>query len=217
MCGINGISWTDARLVDEMNTMLLHRGPDDAGIFSDERATLGNRRLAILDLPGGRQPMRRGNLVMTFNGEVYNHIEIREELKTKGQVFDTRSDTEVILAAFAQWGSASVSKFNGMWAFCIYDSDKGAFFISRDRYGIKPVYYRQDAEGRLVFSSEIKPILHTGVPRRVNEQMMRDYLFYGYTDLSSETFFEGVNRLAPTQNLHYDVQSRTLSFSRIEP
>ena len=217
MCGINGISWTDTRLVDEMNTILQHRGPDDSGVFIDGHATLGNRRLSILDIPGGQQPMRRGNLVITYNGEVYNHIGIRDELKTQGQTFNTRSDTEVILAAYAEWGSASVSKFNGMWAICIYDSDRGTFFISRDRYGIKPLYYRQDGEGRLAFSSEIKPILHTGVPRKVNEQMMRDYLFYGYSDMSSETFFEGVNRLMPSQSMHYDVQSRALSFSKVEP
>jgi asparagine synthase (glutamine-hydrolysing) len=197
-----------------MNTMLQHRGPDDSGIFSDEHVTLGNQRLSILDIAGGHQPMRRENLVITYNGEVYNHGEIREELRAKGRTFNTKSDTEVVLEAYAEWGPASVFRFNGMWALCVYDSDEGALFISRDRYGIKPVYYRQDEEGRLVFSSEIKPILRTGVPKRVNERMMRDYLFYGYTDFSSETFFEGVNRLMPSRNLHYEIESRTLEESK---
>ena len=125
MCGIAGFNWPDNVLIEHMTQVMRHRGPDDQGVYLDDNVSLGHRRLSILDLSEkGHQPMIGFNFVIVFNGEIYNFKEIREELKAKGYKFCSDTDTEVILASYHQWGADCVNKFNGMWAFCIYDKQK---------------------------------------------------------------------------------------------
>jgi asparagine synthase (glutamine-hydrolysing) len=215
MCGINGLAWRDEELMSRMNRCLAHRGPDDEGVFADAMVTLGNRRLAIIDLSSqGHQPMQYGDLVITYNGEVYNYRELRDELILLGYKFGSNSDTEVILAAYKAWGSSCVRRFEGMWAFCIYDRGAGKLFLSRDRFGIKPLYYMLTPGRRLVFSSEIRGILQAGVERRPNDEMIFDFLYWGNVDHTEETFFKGILRLLPAQNMLYSLPDGKLELEK---
>ncbi len=218
MCGINGFDWEDTTLASRMNSSIRHRGPDDTGVFCDRRVTLGNNRLAIIDLsPAGHQPLHyvRGTdkVWITYNGEIYNFEEVREELVSKGYSFNSRSDTETILAAYLEWGPSCVNRFNGMWAFAIYDVAKGIIFFSRDRFGIKPLYYHL-GEGGLIFSSEVKGIAAAGVQLRPCEQAIFNFLYMGYQDEGEQTFFEGIRRLLPGHNAVYDLSSKSLKRER---
>src|SRR5579863_106197 len=161
MCGIAGIVSFEAPasmdVLKAMNQRIVHRGPDDGGewLSTDGRIGLANRRLAIIDLsPAGHQPMLSpdGSRCLAFNGEIYNYRELRRELASLGQVFRTQTDTEVILAAYAQWGEASVEHFNGMFAFALWDARRDVLFAARDRFGEKPFYYAT-LPGRIVFAS----------------------------------------------------------------
>jgi len=159
MCGISGFNFEDEKKVAAMNAALAHRGPDGEDVLVKNGVSLGHRRLAILDVSQrGAQPMHYKHLTIVHNGEVYNYLELREELEACGHSFTTETDTEVILAAFNEWGSACVERFNGMWAFCIYDEKENMLFLSRDRFGVKPLYYYLK-DGVFVFASEIKAIL----------------------------------------------------------
>ncbi len=184
MCGIAGIFGIkdkdqSAVIIQQMNDRIAHRGPDDQGTYTDEFVALGHRRLAILDLsPAGHQPMHSldGNIEIIFNGEIYNFMEIRE--KIDNYEFKTRSDTEVIIAAYLKWGKECVHQFNGMFAFAIWDKNKKELFIARDRLGIKPVYYYLDGSV-LYFSSEIRSLLASGkVPKKINRNALADYFTY---------------------------------------
>ena len=160
MCGIFGtINYriSEEKALDCLNRMI-HRGPDGYGIWQEDGVTLGHRRLSILDLSeNGRQPMSYadGRYEITFNGEVYNFIEIRRELMSKGYTFKSDTDTEVIIAAFIEWGEKCLDMFNGMWTFAIWDRLEKKMFISRDRFGIKPLYIANQG-GRIAFASEMK-------------------------------------------------------------
>ena len=166
MCGIAGIinfnqTSVSEQLIRTMMETIKHRGPDDEGIFMEDPIGMGFVRLSILDLSAsGHQPMFSPDqrYVCTFNGEIFNYIELREELKLLGHVFKTNTDTEVLLAAFAAWGEACLDKFNGMWALAIYDRHKKTAFLARDRYGIKPFYYLHTDE-YFAYASEIQPLL----------------------------------------------------------
>lgn len=204
MCGLagifsqKGISSNDIEAVKCMCERLKHRGPDDEGLFHNENCVLGHRRLAIIDLStAGRQPFvsddNRYHLI--FNGEIYNYIELRKELQHLGWQFRTNTDTEVLLKAFQQYGDACLSRFNGMFAFVIYDSQKQSLFLARDRIGIKPFYYFI-ADSTLYFASEIKSLLTVPSLRTsVNYQSVFDYLVFNRTDILDETFFNGITRL----------------------
>ena len=166
MCGISGIINFDqeaisAQKIRSMMAIMKHRGPDDEGLFLEGNTGLGFVRLSILDLsPAGHQPMFSPDerYVLAFNGEIFNYIELREELKTLGHAFKSNTDSEVLLTAYLEWGEACLHRFNGMWAFAIYDRQEKSLFIARDRYGIKPLYYLQT--GRFfAFASEIPPLL----------------------------------------------------------
>ncbi len=198
-----------------MNRLIEHRGPDDQGSHVEDGMSLGSLRLAIIDLsPSGHMPMRYerdGKEVwITYNGEIYNFEELRSELTGFGYRFASRSDTEVILAAYLQWGTDCVDRFNGMWAFAILDRSKNLLFLSRDRFGIKPLYLHYDGSD-LIFSSEIKALLAHGIPRKPNDQAVFDYLYYGLHDHRQETFFDGISRLMQGQNATFDLQSRKLN------
>src|ERR1700680_3911609 len=197
MCGIAGF-WgpPDSALLAAMTVSLRHRGPDDDGQYEDQVGSLGFRRLSIIDLEHGNQPMSMdgGRLQMVYNGEVYNYRELRVELETHGHTFHTASDTEVVLNAYAHWGTECFRRFNGMWALAILDERATApkLVLARDHFGIKPLFYARH-RGRIVFASEIKAILQDETfPREVDDQQMYEYLRFGLFDHNDGTFFRGV-------------------------
>jgi asparagine synthase (glutamine-hydrolysing) len=212
MCGISGIvdpREQDAaelkRLVSDMTLAIAHRGPDGEGLYADTQAALGHRRLAILDLSdAAAQPMRSldGNLVLVFNGEIYNFVELRQELAALGHHFTSSGDTEVLLKAYEQWGAGCVERFNGMWAFAIWDRRSRKLFLSRDRLGVKPLYYAEQG-GRLHFSSEVGGLRAVLDLRDANQAKLHDYLAYGYRTNDGETFYAGVRELPPGCNLQW--------------
>ena len=179
---------------------LRSRLPAIDALGTESRASLGfgHRRLSIIDCtPSGHQPMSDANgmLWLVYNGEVYNYIELRAELEAKGHVFRTRSDTEVILAAYAEWGRACLERFNGMWAFCLWDRRRGELFCARDRFGVKPFYYRRDGM-TFAFASEIKALLATmPATPAVNEVVAYDYLQSNLVEHTPETMFAGIEQL----------------------
>ncbi len=218
MCGISGIINFNNKLVEETNIRIMmhkmkHRGPDDEGLFIDKNVGLGFVRLSILDLsPAGHQPMysHDNRFVIIFNGEVYNYIEIREELKEKYK-FRTGTDTEVILAAYQEWGEHCLDRFNGMFAFVIFDTKTKELFGARDRFGIKPFYYYFDDE-RFLFASEIKSILPLLEKKEANDQIIYDYLLFNRTDHTEETFFKGIRKLQHGSWLK--IKNKKLAFER---
>lgn len=189
------------------------RGPDDENSWGNDCISLGHTRLSIIDLTSaGRQPMWNENkdIAIIFNGEIYNFLELKGELRTH-HTYESRTDTEIILHAYEEFGFDCVERLNGMWAFAIYDMKKNILFISRDRFGIKPLYYHWD-DGKLIFSSEIKGILELIVNPTPNDAVIFDFLTYSLTDHSRETFFEGINRVLPGENLILDLNSKVLKF-----
>jgi asparagine synthase (glutamine-hydrolysing) len=218
MCGIAGFSWRDERLVQSMMDTLRHRGPDDEGFYADENVSLGHRRLSILDLSElGRQPMvyERGGrrVIVTFNGEIFNFREIRQALEAKGYRFNTGSDTEVILASYLEWGSECVQQFNGMWAFVLYEPAVRKLFLSRDRFGEKPLHYRL-VDGKLIFASEIKAILAHPVPRRANREAVSEYLYRAEANGRLDSFFQDIVMLPPAHNAMFDLDARRLALHK---
>lgn len=212
MCGIAGFSWKDESLMKAMLEELKHRGPDDEGLYSDDSVTLGHRRLSILDLSHkGHQPMIRddGKLIIVHNGEIYNYKELKNELEDKGYVFESNTDTEVIIYAYKEWGYDCVKRFNGMWSFAIYDKRKNILFLSRDRFGIKPLYY-YNKEGKFIFASEIKAILIHGMPRVPNDRAIFEFLYYNTYDHAEYTFFENIIRLLPGHNLIFHLDNKKI-------
>lgn len=220
MCGISGIIDRNNKAVDRadikaMNDLIVHRGPDNEGYFFGDHFAFGHRRLAIIDLsPEARQPMTYdGKYTIVYNGEVYNYIEIKEKLRNQGYAFQTKSDAEVILAAYEHWGYDCVKRFNGMWAFAIFDRARNVVFCSRDRFGVKPFYYTEIG-GRFVFASEIKQLLHFMPDRKVNKRVLMDYLLLGYEEHTPETFFENIHKLPQSHNLIYDLKTHRFHFQR---
>lgn len=182
-----------------MTQSLAHRGPDDSGFHLEPGLGLGHRRLAIIDLGSGQQPMtsKGGNAVITFNGEIYNFAELRDQLRTLGHGFRTASDTEVLLNAWHQWGQGCVSRLNGMFAFAIWDRDKRELFLARDPVGIKPLYYSFLEDGWLIFGSELKSLQqHPRLRRDIDVRAVEDYFTFGYVP-DPGTILAGTFKLAP--------------------
>jgi asparagine synthase (glutamine-hydrolysing) len=210
MCGINGIvsvrpggAPPERSALAAMNAAIAHRGPDGDGEHIEPGVALGHRRLAIIDLSdAGHQPMfsADGELVLTFNGEIYNYLELIPELAARGRVMRSRSDSEVILHAYAEWGDDCVQRFNGMWSFAIWDRRRQRLFASRDRLGVKPFVYCERGE-RLWFSSEVAGLRAALPLRDANLGKLHDYLAYGYRTNDGETFYAGVHELKPGHNL----------------
>lgn len=207
MCGIAGIFHLDQRPCDResvrrLTDAIAHRGPDGEGVYTDGPVGLGHRRLAILDLSdSGKQPMQFGNRYwITYNGEVYNFVELRRELEGLGHRFQTESDTEVVLAAYQQWGAECVLKMNGMWAFAIWDRERREMFLSRDRFGVKPLHYLSEPH-RFVFASELKAFLYLkDFVARENEDESRRQIATGI-DSQEQTLIQHVMQLRPGHNM----------------
>jgi asparagine synthase (glutamine-hydrolysing) len=211
MCGIAGIVAAvglhadDRARVVAMRDVLTHRGPDEAGLFLDEHAALGHRRLSIVDLKSGQQPLGNedASVWIVFNGEIYNHADVRPLLEAAGHRYRTRSDTETIVHAYEQWGDECVHRFRGMFAFAIWDASKRRLLLVRDRLGVKPLYWTV-VNGRLIFGSEIKAILESGlVEARANDAALPEFLTTRYLS-SDETLFRGIRRIMPGCRLVYE-------------
>lgn len=210
MCGINGIAYSslskqtvNERVLEKMRDVQFHRGPDDGGMFIDAKIGLGHRRLSIVDVTHGAQPMfnEDKNLVIIYNGEVYNHADYREELESKGHVYRTHCDTETILHLYEEYGPRCVELLRGMFAFAIWNKREKTLFIARDRLGVKPLYYVHDAEGNLFFGSEIKTLLEAGaITPEINYNALPDQ-FANHGTSRDETLYKGVKRLLPGHTL----------------
>jgi asparagine synthase (glutamine-hydrolysing) len=211
MCGICGlIGQADNQIINEMLDRIAHRGPDDSGIYLSETRTqevvgLGHRRLSIIDLsPAGHQPMSSmdGRIWITYNGEIYNFLELRRELESLGHRFRSNSDTEVVIAAYREWGERSVERLNGMFAFALWDVDREKLFLARDRLGIKPLYYAETPRG-FAFASEIKALLTIReLPREVDLSALHQYLTFLWVP-DPKTIFRGIYKLPPAHYLTY--------------
>ncbi len=232
MCGICGIVNFDGRPVDreriaDMSRALLHRGPDDQGLYFSAdhqrgargQAGFGFRRLSIIDIDGGHQPMRYKNLTVVFNGEIYNYRELREEAEKSGEKFTSQSDTEVILHLYDRYGAEALSKLNGMFAFAIWDSQKEELFLARDRMGIKPLYYAQIGQ-RFIFASEISSLIRSGdVPTDFDPAGIMDFFGYRFVP-APHTVLNKVRKVRPghyirvkngqaNENSYWSLQTRT--------
>ena len=218
MCGIVGIlefdrnSHVDADVLHRMCAAMSHRGPDDDGFFIGGRIGLGMRRLSIVDLATGHQPMSNedGSIWIVFNGEIYNHRTLREQLITQGHQYRTQSDTETIVHLYEEYGKDCVQHLRGMFAFAIWDAKRKSLFVARDRLGIKPLYYRFTPDS-FIFGSEIKVLLaYSGVRAEFNRNTLPEYLAFGYLS-GDETFYTGIRKLMPGHRLvineHGDLQT----------
>ncbi|HYD16669.1 MAG TPA: asparagine synthase (glutamine-hydrolyzing) [Candidatus Nanoarchaeia archaeon] len=207
MCGIAGVyrrsdRKAEASVVQKMLAAIRHRGPDDTGVHIQQNIGLGHARLSIIDLSGGHQPMsaQDGALWITFNGEIFNYVELREKLEKKGHRFSTSSDTEVILRSYLESGDECVHEFNGQWAFAIWDQAKKKLFVSRDRVGVRPLFYTS-VDGDFVFASEIKALVeYPGVPRKLDLKAL-DQVFTFWVTIPPRTAFEDVWQLPPGHSM----------------
>jgi len=209
MCGIVGkLNFDSDRAIDEillrqMNGVLGHRGPDDEGIWVQGSVGLGHRRLAIIDLsPTGHQPMSNedGTIWITFNGEIYNHLELRAELEQRGHRYRGNSDTETLIHLYEEYGCDCVKYLRGMFAFALWDEQQRCLFLARDRFGQKPLLYAETADG-LTFASEFKALLQDpAVSREINEVAIHHYLTYGYVP-TPMTAFRQICKLPPASTL----------------
>ena len=224
MCGIAGVVNVDRRPVDpavlvRMRDSMIHRGPDDEGLWIEDGVGLAHRRLSILDLSSaGHQPMTIDdeNLWLIYNGEIFNYVELRQELQRKGHRFRSKSDSEVILHLYQEYGAGCLERLNGMFGFAIWDRSRRVLFAARDRMGIKPFYYHWTGK-RLIFASEIKAILeHPDVRREANPRAIADYVFSNQT-LDGRTFFVGIDELRPGYSLRLEGDTlRTASYWTLE-
>ena len=205
MCGIvgifdiNGKSAIDRDLLSRMNESQFHRGPDEGGLHTEPGLGFGHRRLSIIDLSSGQQPMHSqdGNVVLTYNGEVYNFLDLREELQALGYSFKTHCDTEVILYAWQAWGESCVEHLRGMFAFAIWDRTQQTLFLARDRLGIKPLFYAPLSNGQFIFGSELKALKqHPLLPKTIDPTAIEDYFGFGYIP-DPKTIYQGVYKLEP--------------------
>ncbi len=209
MCGIVGVFDLRGRrevsreLVSRMNEAQHHRGPDECGLHVEPGLGLGHRRLSIIDLSTGQQPLfnEDGSVVVVFNGEIYNYQSLLPELTALGHTFRTRSDTEVIVHAWEAWGEACVERFRGMFAFALWDRNRSTLFLARDRLGVKPLHYALLPDGTLLFGSELKALLaHDGLRREIDPCAVEEYFALGYVP-EPRTIFKGVKKLPPAHTL----------------
>jgi asparagine synthase (glutamine-hydrolysing) len=223
MCGIYGIyqrdgAPTDASLLTRMGDVIRHRGPDDSGALADGNCAIGMRRLSIIDLAGGHQPIRTadGRFAIVCNGEIYNYRELRAELVAAGRVFSTHSDSEVLLQGYAEWGEAVLDRLNGMYGFAIWDVRSRTLLVGRDRLGIKPIYYIDDGR-RIAFASEAKALLELpGVEREIEPAALASYLELGYVP-APLSMFKGIRKLPIGGLLRVDASGVSLRSTWLPP
>lgn len=213
MCGITGIFDTrgarqiDRGLLERMNESQHHRGPDEGELYSETALGFGHRRLSIIDLATGRQPLfnEDNSVVIVFNGEIYNYRELMTELTRLGHVFKTRSDTETIVHAWEQWGIDCLSRLTGMFAFAVWDRNQKALFLARDHLGVKPLHYALLPDGMFVFGSELKSVMSSPtVSTKLNPAAVEDYFAFGYIP-EPKTIYNDVFKLSPGHYLHIRV------------
>ena len=216
MCGLVGIfssrlmSSVDRSLLERMNESQHHRGPDEGGIHIEPGIGLGHRRLSIIDLASGQQPLfnEDGSVVVVYNGEIYNFPELVDELTSFGHRFRTHCDTEVIVHAWEQWGEACVTRFRGMFAFALWDRNKKTLFLARDRLGIKPLFFAELTDGDVIFASELKALLeHPRLPREIDPCAVEEYFTFGYVP-DPKTIYKHVSKLAPGHTLTIRISGR---------
>lgn len=199
MCGICGFNFSDKKLIKDMCNIIVHRGPDSSGVYVDNNISLGNRRLSIIDVSvKGKQPMtnQEGNLIITYNGEMYNFKDIKKDLQKKGYRFRSETDTEVILYAYQEYGPDCLKLFNGIFAFAIWDNSKKELFLARDHLGIKPLYY-YFKNNNFIFASEIKSLLlHKDIKRLVNKETLNEIIRYAFP-ISGNTLIKDIKELKP--------------------
>jgi len=213
MCGIAGFNWQNKSLIETMSRTMKHRGPDDEGFYIDDNVSLGHKRLAIIDLSErGHQPMQFEHLIIVYNGEIYNFKQLREQLVSKGYNFISDTDTEVVLKSFHLWGPSCVESFNGMWAFCIYDKKENIFFLSRDRFGKKPLYYYFDGE-QFIFASELKAIKKHKLDFNINVPGLNFFFYQKYIG-NELTIFNNCYKLRPSENLMFDLGRKKLALTK---
>ena len=209
MCGIVGIVDTRGKrdvsreLVIRMNESQHHRGPDEVGLHLEPGVGLGHRRLSIIDLSTGQQPLYNEDqsVVIVYNGEIYNYQSLIPELTALGHVFRTKSDTEVIVHAWEAWGEACVTRLRGMFAFALWDRNRSTLLLARDRLGVKPLYYALLPDGMLVFGSELKALLaHGGLRRDIDPCAVEEYFALGYVP-EPRTIFTAARKLPPAHTL----------------
>ena len=222
MCGVVGIFQPtgdpsiDSGLLNRMNASQSHRGPDGEGIHIEPRIGLGHRRLSIIDVATGQQPLwnEDHSVVVVFNGEIYNFQQLVVELTALGHQFRTRSDTEVIVHAWEAWGEDCVKRFRGMFAFALWDRNLQTLFLARDRLGVKPMFYAQTKGGAVIFGSELKSLMeHPGLTRSINPSAIEDYFALGYIP-DPKCIFEGTHKLMPGHTLTIKVGVRNLPSQR---
>lgn len=211
MCGIFGFNFDDRELLRKMDSILEHRGPDSNGQYIDDYVSLGHRRLKVIDLSdNAKQPMtnENGDIWLTYNGEIYNFMELRKELETKGHKFKSNTDSEVILHGYEEWGIKTVERLRGIFAFALYDSTKKIIFLVRDRVGVKPLYYYFDGT-KFIFASEIKAILEEVKPA-LDKEALDEFLTFQYT-LAPKTLFQGIKKLEAGRLMEFDLKSRQIN------
>ena len=212
MCGFCGyINKKEKNYIKQMNDMIAHRGPDDESYYTDDFIAMGFRRLSIIDLSGGRQPIsnENDNMIITFNGEIYNFKEIKKDLIDKGHTFKTLTDTEVILHGYEEYGEGILDKLRGMFAFVIWDKDNKKLFGARDHFGQKPFYYAKMGD-TFMYGSEIKSFLkHPDFKKEINKKSLKSYLTF-QTSVFDETFFKGVFKLKPGHYFTYDMETKKI-------
>ena len=222
MCGING-GWLtegiDRSAIDASLNAMVHRGPDDAGVYEARPAFIGMRRLSIIDLAGGHQPMFNEDrrIAVVFNGEIYNYRELIPGLQAKGHTFQTKSDTEVLVHLYEEYGTEMCASLRGMFAFAIWDGRDRTLFVARDRFGKKPLYYTRTQTGGLLFASELKalvPLMQAaGQTPTIRQQAIYDFLSLGYVP-QPDTIYENVSCLPPGAWMRFDGQAACRSASR---
>lgn len=212
MCGIIGFNWTDKKKIRSLAELMNHRGPDQQDYFVDKSVSLGHKRLSIIDLSNnGKQPMSdsKDEIFIVFNGEIFNFKTIKEDLILKGCKFKSNTDTEVIIYAYKEYGYKCLEKFEGQFAFCLYDKNKQEFFLARDRFGIIPLYYFCDNK-KFMFSSELKALIKSGdIPKEINKEAMNHFLFMGYPHLT-QSMIHSVKKLRPGHYIIYDLKKSTV-------
>lgn len=205
MCGIIGFNWKDRKLIKKTTDRIKYRGPDDSGYFSDDFVSLGHRRLSIIDLSKkAKQPMKRQQYQIIFNGEIYNYKEVKDQLPEYS--FTTNSDTEVIIYAYDKWKEKCLDKFNGMFALCIYDNKNRELFLARDRFGIKPLYF-MDKKNKFVFSSELKSILDFIGKKSIDPIALKQFFNFRFT-LGEKTLVKDIKKFLPGYYMIYDLKNK---------